>query len=114
KPDEGHTQYQGREGCDQGEQIVRGSPAGQHELADTGHEVDRKREADQPCVGCRSHASIYSDRSACSTSTRDARAAGISDARIAAPMSTVAAPNTANVPGICTVAKNLAAARAST
>ncbi len=36
---------------------------------------------------------VYSDRSACSTSTRDARAAGISDAAIAAAISTAAAPS---------------------
>ena len=36
---------------------------------------------------------LYSDRSACSTSTRDARAAGISDAAIAAAISTAAAPS---------------------
>jgi hypothetical protein len=34
----------------------------------------------------------HSDRNACSTSTREARAAGINDAPIAAPMSTTADP----------------------
>jgi len=56
----------------------------------------------------------YSDRSACSTSTRDARAAGISDATIAALMSTAAAPLKGSAPGSCTVSKNPSATRAST
>ena len=42
---------------------------------------------------------IYSDRSACMTSTRDARAAGISDATTAATISTAAAPTTGSTPG---------------
>jgi hypothetical protein len=41
----------------------------------------------------------YSDLSACITSTRDARAAGISDAIRAAAMSTAAAPTTGRTPG---------------
>ena len=56
----------------------------------------------------------YSDRSACSTSTREARAAGISDATMAAATSTTAAPTTGSAPGICTVDENLAATPAST
>ena len=56
---------------------------------------------------------VYSDRSACSTSTRAARAAGISDAMIAAVMSKAVAPTTGIAPGSCTVVKNLAARRAS-
>ena len=35
---------------------------------------------------------LYSERSACITSTRDARSAGINEARIAAPAKTAAAP----------------------
>ena len=46
---------------------------------------------------------IYSDRSACSTSTREARAAGISDAMTAAPIRTAAAPSTGSAPGSCDV-----------
>ena len=57
--------------------------------------------ASRHCLGmgsCLRHESrgdlaTYSDRSACTTSTRDARAAGISDATTAAPMSTAAAPS---------------------
>ena len=41
----------------------------------------------------------YSERSACSTSTREARAAGISDAITAAAISTAAAPVTASSAG---------------
>ena len=44
---------------------------------------------------------IYSDPSACTTSTREARAAGISDATTAALMSTAAAPSTGRAPGSC-------------
>ena len=44
----------------------------------------------------------YSDRSACITSTRDARAAGISDARIAAATRIAAAPTIGSAPGIRT------------
>ena len=40
----------------------------------------------------------YSDRSACMTSTREARAAGISDARIAAETSTSDAPASGSHP----------------
>ena len=60
-------------------------------------------------VGCPTRCVIvlvYSDRSACSTSTRDARAAGISDATTAAPMSTAAAPSTGSAPGSCTFSTN--------
>ena len=49
--------------------------------------------------------SPYSDLSACSTSTRDARAAGISEARIAAPTSTAAAPRIGSAPGSRTFSK---------
>jgi hypothetical protein len=55
---------------------------------------------------------VYSDRSACNTSTRAARAAGMSDATMAAPMSTAVAPMTGRAPGSCTAAK-LAATSAS-
>ena len=41
----------------------------------------------------------YSDLSACKTSTRDARAAGISEARTAAPTRTAAAPSIGSTPG---------------
>jgi hypothetical protein len=43
---------------------------------------------------------LYSARSALTTSTRDARAAGVSDATIAASTSTVAAPTIGTAPGI--------------
>ena len=45
---------------------------------------------------------IYSDRSALITSTRDARAAGVTDATIAAMTSTAAAAAIGTTPGICT------------
>ena len=57
--------------------------------------------------------SSYSDRSACRTSTRDARMAGMSDATIAAPMSTIAAPITGSAPGNCTVPNSPSATRTS-
>ena len=46
--------------------------------------------------------SVYSERSACITSTREARAAGISDAPTAAAMSTAAALAIGSAPGTCT------------
>ena len=45
---------------------------------------------------------IYSDRNAWTTSTRDARAAGIIDARIAAATRIAAAPATGSAPGVRT------------
>ena len=57
--------------------------------------------------------SSYSDRSACRTSTRDARVAGMSDATAAAPMSTIAAPIVDNAPGSCTVPNTPSATRTS-
>ena len=45
-------------------------------------------------------ASAYSDRSACNASTRDARAAGMSEAITAAAMRTAAAPAPGSTPGI--------------
>jgi CubicO group peptidase (beta-lactamase class C family) len=56
----------------------------------------------------------YSDRSACKTSIRDARVAGISDATIAALMSTAAAPITGSAPGSSTVPNSPCAASTST
>ena len=46
------------------------------------------------------HPVFYSERSACITSTREARAAGISDARIAAATRITAAPSSGSAPGI--------------
>ena len=63
-------------------------------------------------VVCVRHGTFYSERSACTTSTRDARAAGISDATTAAPMSTAAAPSTGSTPGNSTWSKKRAATRA--
>jgi len=56
----------------------------------------------------------YSDGSVCSTSTRDARVAGMSEAALAAPMSTTAAPITGSAPGNCTFPNNPCATRTST
>ena len=47
----------------------------------------------------------HSDRSACRTSTRDARAAGISEATTAATARTVAAATTGSAPGKCTFSR---------
>ena len=47
-------------------------------------------------------APVYSERSALTTSMRDARAAGISDAAIAAATSTAAAPTAGRMPGMRT------------
>ena len=57
--------------------------------------------------------SSYSDRSACRTSTRAARMAGMSEAMAAAPMSTIAAPITDSAPGRCTVPNAPSATRMS-
>ena len=55
----------------------------------------------------------YSERRACKTSMRAARAAGISDAATAAVMSTAAATRTVTTPGVSVCSKNRAAMRAS-
>jgi hypothetical protein len=59
-----------------------------------------RRDAETPFSSVSEALAVYSDRSACRTSTRDARAAGNSDARTAAIMSSVAAPAIGSTPGI--------------
>src|SRR5581483_6848551 len=55
---------------------------------------------------------LYSDLSACMTSTRAARAAGMNDASTAAASSTTAAPAIGIAPGICICCSRLAMTRA--
>ena len=59
------------------------------------------------CISRAGRLNVHSDRSACITSTRAARAAGTTDATIAAPTRTPAAAATMPAPGSCRPARKL-------
>ena len=83
------------------------SPPSQTLWLDTGWSYLEQSGESDPLV-CREPALTHSDRSACMTSTRAARAAGSTDATTAATRRMTAAATTGSVPGICTSRTKLA------